>query len=60
MTNKQESDLRQRLSLDSKENIIDLFIKLKKINETYCDRIDKLEAQIDELTTLDELIEDLS
>lgn len=60
MTNKQESDLRKRLSLDSKENIIELFINLKKINETYCDRIDKLEAQIDELTTLDELIGDLS
>lgn len=42
MTSKQESDLRKRLSLDSKENIIDLFIKLKKINESYCDRIDKV------------------
>ena len=60
MTNKQESNLRQLLSLDSKENIIDLFIKLKKINETYCARIDKLEAQIDKLITLDKLLEDLS
>ena len=60
MTNKQESNLRKLLSLDSKENIIDLFIKLKKINETYCDRIDNLEAQIDELITLDKLLEDLS
>lgn len=60
MTNKQESDLRKRLSLDSKENIIDLFISLKKINESYCNRIQKLETQIDELTTLDKLIEDLS
>lgn len=59
MTSKQESNLRQLLSLDSKENIIDLFVKLKKINETYCDRIDKLEGQIDELTTLDKLLEDL-
>ena len=60
MTSKQESNLRQLLSLDSKENIIDLFIKLKKVNETYSTRIDKLEAQIDELITLDKLLEDLS
>ena len=60
MTPKQESDLRKRLSIMPKDKLIDLFIKLRKINETYCDRIDKLEVQIDELITLDELIEDLS
>lgn len=60
MTSKQESDLRKQLSIMPMDKLIDLFIKLRKINESYCDRLDKLEAQIDELTTLDELIENLS
>ena len=60
MTSKQESYYHQLLLAMPKDNIIDLFIKLKKINETYCARIDKLEAQIDELITLDKLLEDLS
>lgn len=59
MTDKQESDLRKLLSDKSKDDIIELFIILKKRNETYCDRIDNLEAHIDESTTLDKLIEDL-
>ena len=59
MTSKQESDLRKLLSNKSKDDIIELFIILKKLNERHCARIDKLESQIDELITLDKLIEDL-
>lgn len=42
MTSKQESNLRKLLSIMPRDKLIDLFVKLKKINETYCDRIDKV------------------
>ncbi len=54
-----EAALKEELLELDKERLVDLFIKLKKINLKLCNRLDKVENQLNELTNLDSLIDDL-
>ncbi len=54
-----EVALKEELLELDKERLVDLFIKLKKINLKLCNRLDKVENQLNELTNLDSLIDDL-
>lgn len=59
MTEQQEKELRKRLNNETKENIIDLFIKLRKNFDKSQERLYKIEEELIEKTSLDELIEDI-
>ena len=59
MTEQQEKELRKRLNNETKENIIDLFIKLRKNFDKSQERLYKIEEKLIEKTSLDELIEDI-
>lgn len=54
-----EEKLRELLNESDKEQLIESFIKLKKINSGLCDRLAKVEARLDELEDINSLIENL-
>ena len=54
-----EDELRQDLNKLSKEEIIDVFIQLKKLNSKLCTKLDKYEEQELQNINLDELIDSL-
>lgn len=54
-----EDILRCELNSLSKEKLIDLFIKAKDINNKLSERVYLLENQINDMTDLDKLIQDI-
>lgn len=54
-----EAKLREELCDLDKKQLIELFINQKNINLKLCDRLEKVENQLDKLTDLDSLIESL-
>lgn len=60
MTPYEEQQLRNELNELNKEHIIELFIKLKKINQKISEQLSRTENEIIEKTSLEELLESIS
>lgn len=59
MTEMEEKKLRENLGKESKEQIINLFIKLKKKIDKSQERLYKIEEELNQKTSLEELIDSL-
>lgn len=59
MTEMEEKKLRENLGKESKEQIINLFIKLKKKFDKSQERLYKIEEELNQKTSLEELIDSL-
>lgn len=59
MTEMEEKKLRENLQKESKEQIINLFIKLKKNFDKSQERLYKIEEELNQKTSLEELIDSL-
>lgn len=59
MTEMEEKKLRENLGKESKEQIINLFIKLKKNFDKSQERLYKIEEELNQKTSLEELIDSL-
>lgn len=59
MTEQEEAILRADLAQQPKEKIIDLFVKLKKIHHKTCERLEKVENELNEMTDIQDLIDNL-
>ena len=59
MTNQEERELRQSLNLKSKFEIINLFIKLRKIFDKSQERLYRVEKELNDKTNLEDLLENI-
>lgn len=59
MTEMEEKKLRENLQKESKEQIINLFIKLKKNFDKSQERLYNIEEELNQKTSLEELIDSL-
>ena len=57
MTNQEELELRQLLKQDSKANLIDLFIKLRKMFDESQSRLYRIEQELNDNLSLEDLLE---
>ena len=59
MTNQEERELRQSLNLKSKSEIINLFIKLRKMFDKSQERLYRVEQELNDKTNLEDLLENI-
>ena len=57
MTNQEERELRQSLNLKSKSEIINLFIKLRKMFDKSQERLYRVEQELNDNLSLEDLLE---
>ena len=59
MTEQEERELRQSLNLKSKFEIINLFIKLRKMFDKSQERLYRVEQELNDKTNLEDLLENI-
>ena len=59
MTEQEEKELRQSLNLKSKSEIINLFIKLRKMFDKSQERLYRVEKELNDKTNLEDLLENI-
>ena len=59
MTEQEERELRQSLNLKSKSEIINLFIKLRKMFDKSQERLYRVEQELNDKTNLEDLLENI-